>query len=434
MRTSSVKLACVALLLALGVSAGFGWGTVTHVYIANHLGVKFGPLNQNEIYGAVLPDLFGYDFTPTGFTADYLFHTNAEVYWGLYGSAKGLPAKAAFYGVFTHNNIDGDVRGADWYAHGVYPVPGDLPDFVHGWVIQQGAVLVAPGTEIEKYITGLLPPEAAAVFLPVVGHTLIETAVDILVRRNEDPLAGARLLQAAKTRSGDVPQVLAGFFGSIPGCPEAEAVRKAEAQYRQQMMGYGQLFQLPEPQLIGEISKQTIGVAQMFLVDVLGMSPSDLPTFEPKKIEEFIRIAIKQVEPVYHRELMATLQDVEKNMLKYGPPPAGPVFAFGKDGATDDGLAEFTVTENPTDFALDQNYPNPFNPTTNIAYEVPADGRVILKVYNSIGQEVATLVDDNMMAGRYVAMWDAKGIAGGTYFYRMQAGSTVLTKKMVLLK
>lgn len=132
---------------------------------------------------------------------------------------------------------------------------------------------------------------------------------------------------------------------------------------------------------------------------------------------------------------MTTLCNVEKNM-KNGPPPAGPIFAFWKEGAAEDELAEFNIpAENPTACALDQNYPNPpLNPTTSIAYAVPADGRVTLKVHNSLGQEVATLVDDNMPAGRYVAKWDPGGIAGGTYFYRMQAGNTVLTKKMVLLK
>jgi hypothetical protein len=131
---------------------------------------------------------------------------------------------------------------------------------------------------------------------------------------------------------------------------------------------------------------------------------------------------------------MATLCNVEKNM-KNGPPPAGPVFAFWKEGAMQDDVAEAkVVTENSTDFSLDQNYPNPFNPTTNISYTLPADGRVTLKVYNSLGQEVATLVDDNMTAGRYVAIWDAKGIASGTYFYRIQAGSRVLTKTMMLVR
>jgi hypothetical protein len=442
MRASSSTLACVALLLVLGVTAGFGWGTLTHVYFANNLGVKLGPLNQNEIYGAVLPDLFGYDFTETGFTADYAFHTSADVYWGLYGLAGTQNGRAAFYGVFTHNNIDGNARGADWYAHGVYPVPGDSPD-EKGWVIRQGSILVKNPC-ISKYIGELLdpfsPPGGPSVpdlFLPVVGHTLIETAVDILVRRHEDPLAGARLLIAAKNRSGEIPQVLAGVFSNlpIPYPPTAEHVISSEVGYRAQMMGYGQLFLLPEPMLINEISKQTIGVARMFLEDVLEIPLAAQPTFDPNKIAEFIRLAIRQVEPIYHREIMATLCNVEKNMKLHGPEPAGPIFAFWKDGAGDDELAEFNIpVENPTDFALNQNYPNPFNPTTNIAYAVPADGRVTLKIYNSLGQEIATLVDANLTAGRYVALWDAKGIAGGTYFYRMQAGNTVLTKKMVLLK
>ncbi len=141
MRTSVFKLACVSLLLIVGVSAGFGWGSLTHVYFANNLGVMLGPMNQNEMYGAVLPDLFGYNFTEAGFTADYLFHTNADVYWGLWQSASTRNAKAAFYGAFTHNNIDASLRGADSYAHGIYPIPGDQPDPT-GWVIDQGATLV----------------------------------------------------------------------------------------------------------------------------------------------------------------------------------------------------------------------------------------------------------------------------------------------------
>jgi hypothetical protein len=433
----------VALLLGLGFSAGFGWGTLTHIYFANHLGVKFGPFNQNEIYGAVLPDLFGYDFTPPGFTADYLFHTSADVYGLLYGSAVSRPAKAAFYGVFTHSNIDGNLKGADWYAHGVYPEPGNSPD-PNGWVIEQGFTLIGNNAEIPEYVYGLLGDRtlpgnsqilAADAFLSVVGHTLVETAVDILVRRHEDPLAGARLLLAAKHRSNDVPRVLAGVFGSIPGCPTAMEIVEAEAVYRQQMMGYGQLFLLPERQLIDQISEQTIGVAQMFFIQVLGVPQNELPQFEKNKIVEFIKLAIKQVEPAYHKELMFTLCNVEKNMKKFGPPPAGPIFAFFKDDDLDLELEKAGISVGtPTDFALAQNYPNPFNPSTNISYSLPADAHVSLKVYNSLGQEVASLVDEARPAGLHVAVWDASGMASGVYFYRLQAGSYGETKRMTLLK
>jgi hypothetical protein len=197
----------------------------------------------------------------------------------------------------------------------------------------------------------------------------------------------------------------------------------------------GQLFLLPENRLIAEISKQTAGIAQMFLLDVIHMPSELIPSFDTTKIAEFIKIAIEQVKPIYHAQLMATLCNVEKNIKRYGPPPAGPVWAFWREGATEEDLSQFNIpSEAPIDFALEQNYPNPFNPTTNITYAIPSDGRVTLKVYNSIGQEVATLVDDNLTTGRYVATWDAKGLASGVYFYRMQAGSTVLTNKMTLLK
>ncbi len=129
---------------------------------------------------------------------------------------------------------------------------------------------------IEGYVYDLLGPEAGAAFLPVVGHTLIETAVDILVRRCVDPLAGARLYLAANNRSDEVPLVLAGVFGSIQGCPKPREFVKAEKSYRQQMMQYGQLFLLPEPQLIEQLSTQTIGLAQMFLHDVLAWNTAEI--------------------------------------------------------------------------------------------------------------------------------------------------------------
>ncbi|HUI30539.1 MAG TPA: T9SS type A sorting domain-containing protein [Candidatus Acidoferrales bacterium] len=88
----------------------------------------------------------------------------------------------------------------------------------------------------------------------------------------------------------------------------------------------------------------------------------------------------------------------------------------------------------PTRYALLQNYPNPFNPTTNIRYSVPQNGYVTLKIYNVLGQEVATLFSGVQHAGDYVATFDASRYASGIYFYRLQAGNTSLTKKMVLLK
>ncbi len=85
-------------------------------------------------------------------------------------------------------------------------------------------------------------------------------------------------------------------------------------------------------------------------------------------------------------------------------------------------------------YSLSQNYPNPFNPTTKISYTLPKAGNVVLKVYNTLGQEVATLVNGAMAAGEHVASFDARNLASGVYFYRLTAGSYAATMKMVLLK
>ncbi|MDW8018912.1 MAG: S8 family serine peptidase [Chloroherpetonaceae bacterium] len=88
----------------------------------------------------------------------------------------------------------------------------------------------------------------------------------------------------------------------------------------------------------------------------------------------------------------------------------------------------------PETFALEQNYPNPFNPTTVISYQLPVASTVSLKVYDMLGREVATLFSGRQAAGRYQATFNASGLASGMYFYRLQAGSYVETKKMMLLK
>lgn len=88
----------------------------------------------------------------------------------------------------------------------------------------------------------------------------------------------------------------------------------------------------------------------------------------------------------------------------------------------------------PTTYALDQNYPNPFNPATTIRFETAKAELVTLKVYDMLGREVATLANEQMPAGRYSFVFNASGLASGTYIYRLQAGSYVATKKMVLTK
>jgi hypothetical protein len=88
----------------------------------------------------------------------------------------------------------------------------------------------------------------------------------------------------------------------------------------------------------------------------------------------------------------------------------------------------------PTAFRLYQNYPNPFNPSTKISWQLPVGSRASLKVYDVLGKEVATLVNEYRQAGKYETKFNAETLPSGVYFYRLQAGSFVQTRKMILLK
>lgn len=93
-----------------------------------------------------------------------------------------------------------------------------------------------------------------------------------------------------------------------------------------------------------------------------------------------------------------------------------------------------TAAEIPTSFALLQNYPNPFNPATTIAYELPQDSDVRLVIYDALGREVAVLVKARKAAGYHKVTFDATSLASGVYFYRLEAGEFVQSKKLLLVK
>ena len=88
----------------------------------------------------------------------------------------------------------------------------------------------------------------------------------------------------------------------------------------------------------------------------------------------------------------------------------------------------------PVSFNLYQNYPNPFNPSTSIQYAISSKQFIALKVYDLLGREVATLVDEYKAAGSYEVKFDATQFSSGIYFYKLQAGSFAETKKMILLR
>ena len=88
----------------------------------------------------------------------------------------------------------------------------------------------------------------------------------------------------------------------------------------------------------------------------------------------------------------------------------------------------------PSGFVLEQNYPNPFNPSTKVEFQVPQRGFVSLKIYDNLGREVATLVNEELEAGAYRKIFNADGLPSGTYIYRLVSAGLVRTGKMMVLK
>lgn len=135
-----------------------------------------------------------------------------------------------------------------------------------------------------------------------------------------------------------------------------------------------------------------------------------------------------------HTQTGAVFQDIDLALV--GNCPQG--WAVGNGGA----IAKMSTVvgisnvggEVPTSFILSQNFPNPFNPSTNISFSIPKSGLVTLKVYDMVGKEVATLVNESKPAGNYIVGFNASNLPSGAYFYRVEADGFVDTKKMLLIK
>jgi len=127
----------------------------------------------------------------------------------------------------------------------------------------------------------------------------------------------------------------------------------------------------------------------------------------------------------FPRNYTAPLDDWKKDApMPVETPPYNPLAGVIDD--PDPGI--------PAGFRLGQNYPNPFNPTTRIKYAISERAQVSLKVYNLLGQEVATLFEGEQQKGSYIALFEANKLSTGVYFYRLEAGKFTETRKMILLK
>jgi hypothetical protein len=114
--------------------------------------------------------------------------------------------------------------------------------------------------------------------------------------------------------------------------------------------------------------------------------------------------------------------------ITYFPQYADPPSHYRWPVDVDDNLGS------PVSFHLSQNFPNPFNPITTIRYQVPETGKVTLKLYDVLGNEIATLVNEEKSFGKYEITFFAGSLPSGAYFYQLKTNEFVETKKMILMK
>jgi hypothetical protein len=237
---------------------------------------------------------------------------------------------------------------------------------------------------------------------------------------------------AAKTRHDDVPLLLSAAYSQglseFAGISQEEAgtiIIGCENGYREYILQYGQAFMLPEQQTIALLSIQTAQIAKLYLEAATGNAVTVTVTTE--QVAYFLSAAITLVEPDYQSELFQTLAHLSEAMEPYGVGPFAPLSSELSPGTE-------LISGKPLGYSLRQNYPNPFNPATTISYSLPFDAHVSLKVYNMLGEEIATLVDGELSAGEHTATWNASEFPSGTYIYMIKAGTFAATKQLMLVK
>jgi hypothetical protein len=415
-------------LVAFVTAKAFAWGSATHAYFAKELGKKRGYLNFQEIYGGMLPDLFnplyGSDYR------DYFWQQTHHEFMKVVDNAWGCKLKACAFAVGSHN----DAWGADYTAHhDGRTTPGS------GYVstkVESLAPQFVPPIKALLIANGFDPAEAevlAGPFAHQFADISIETAVDVLIKRNEDPGVGWRMFLSARLRSWRVPRLLvsayAYYFAQAYGLSMEEATQiivQAEKEFRDLMKLYGLIFIRDETEMIQLLAAQGAESAEMIIKNETGRDV----TIPPEVLVNFLNIALFYVEPDYAVEVSATLSYLEEELANRGIETCS--FPFLWRAQAD--KPETQITAKPLEFSLSQNHPNPFNPATTIDYYLPKESHVKIAVYNALGQKVDVLVDASQPRGHHSITWDASGLASGIYFYRIETESYTASRRMHLLK
>ncbi|RPJ10802.1 MAG: hypothetical protein EHM36_02775 [Deltaproteobacteria bacterium] len=305
MRGNFLKMILLSLCFLLGemifVPVGTSaWGPATHAFIAKGLDLK-DPEKQ-EIYGSVAPDLF--NFLERSPYDAYLAEQTHDRFMSLLKEARRNQLEAFSLGFISHN----ERWGADFTAH------RNGMTTERGYVVTKSYKLVPqlrPSLDILLENAGV--PVAswwASQLAPELSHYLVETAVDLLIKRNEDPAIGLDLFSSASQRPPSVPDLLVSAYAQrfaldkeLSFDEARQIIRDAEEAFRQGMILYGQILDQDEPEAIKVLTEQGVDLLNTLIQSVTGKE-LNMP---PSLLREFLDLAVQEVEGDYSQEIFETL-------------------------------------------------------------------------------------------------------------------------------
>jgi hypothetical protein len=311
-------VAVILLVMASAVPEVFAWGSATHAYIDDHLGVgKKSPLrNINEIYGGMAPDVFNYLFEHITDWYPYLYtqthYTNFEVVWE---NACTKLGKSEAYGFVSHNNL----WGADFWAHGIRKPDGTWA--YKGYVIKKAEALRdMPKPEGLPELDDLFGSDVAFELY----HNVVEAAVDILVA-NKDRTIGSKMASSAFLRSPELPLLLvkayAKNFANEFNMDESAAttvILESEKAFRKTVILYGQALMHGENTSIQLVSEQLSEMAVSFLAGYGVTIPDSLKNQLPALTNAYIQLAITVCQTDFESEIASTIENVKQQLETNG--------------------------------------------------------------------------------------------------------------------
>jgi len=289
-----------ALLLAFTPSTALPWGWGAHAYFANRFGAFFGLRNLQEIYGAVLPDVYA-AIPSLAVQEQFYVPTHYNFVEFVQEARPVLPAVGR--GFASHNEI----WGADSTAH----IQNLTLGTEGGYVIVKQNQLVENNKALFDEITVSLPPPIAELVVNRAAHAAVEVAVDLWLRRKQDPAWGARLFLAASLRDSRIPDLLVKAYKDEPGIDESE-IRNAEAVFRQAAIAYSWAFLHKEEVTVQLLSAQA---ADQLRQDVELISNGSIElAVDPNDLTPILYAAMELVKDDYFGELSATLGMIRANL------------------------------------------------------------------------------------------------------------------------